>query len=84
MIDRSVSASKIEAGVLWGLVILLILGAWAVAFVHWQAAILVGVTACALSAGAATMQIRCYVIRVCALLRRQAPPVPREDGLHSV
>ena len=72
MIDSTVSTSRVISGVLWAVVISLgIAGIW-----HWAS--LVGLTCCATSAAAATANIRCYAIRLCAHIQaiRQATAVP--------
>ena len=69
--DRTISTGAIITGCLWAWVILLLLAAW----LTWGAGspgnlpILLGLTACASSAAAATAQIRCYAVRMCAVIK---------------
>ena len=70
MYDGSVSTSKLITIALWAWVILLLSAAWIVwALGKHEGAAMLGFTACASSAAAATSQIRCYSLRVCALMR---------------
>lgn len=70
MHDNSIPTSRVITGALWTWVILVLLAAWIVFAVGYhELAAMLGLTACASSAAAATAQIRCYTLRVCALLR---------------
>ena len=71
MHDNAIPISRVVTGALWTWVLLLLTAAWIVWGVAGQhgAGVMLGLTACASSAAAATAQIRCYTLRVCALLR---------------
>ena len=71
MHDNAISASKLAAYALWAWVALLFAVAWLTwAFGdHETLWMMFAFTGCASSALAATFQVRCYSLRVCALLR---------------
>ena len=70
MRDGQVPTSKIITFVLWAWTGFVLIGAWAAWLAgRHELAAMVGFTACASSAVAATSQIRCYTLRVCGLLR---------------
>lgn len=69
--DRTISTGAIITGCLWVGVILLLLAAW----LTWAGGgpeslpVLLGLTACSTSAAAATAQVRCYAVRLCAVIK---------------
>lgn len=69
--ERFFPAGAIVAACIWAWVVLLLCAAWA----SWllggphNLPILLGLTACASSAAAATAHIRCYSVRLCTLIR---------------
>lgn len=70
--DSSVSTYTVIAASTWvvtGLLLLAAWLAWAVGDDSTHLAILIAETACAASAVAATMQVRCYSAKVCSQLR---------------
>lgn len=70
MHDSSISVSKVITAALWAWVVMVLLAAWtAWLFGHHELAAMLGLTACASSAAAATAHIRCYMVRTCGLLR---------------
>lgn len=73
MNDETISLGKCVAAALWVLVALFVASAWAVAFGgQWLPALLIAQTGCTLSAIAATRHIRCYMVRLAALVRATA------------
>jgi hypothetical protein len=70
MIDRHVSGAAVAAALLWALTATMAVTAWGVALVgHWNAGFMLGLTACATSAAAATMQVRFFATKICNLMR---------------
>lgn len=72
MCEQLVSKAAVVATVLWVTVTGLIAASWAVILTDpesWRLGGLLGVTACALSAGAATWHVKLYSIRVVNLIR---------------
>lgn len=70
MIEQAVDLGKLVAGAAWAVVALLIAAAWVVGLlVNWQIGMLLATSACALSAAAAVLHIRCFMVRVLALIR---------------
>ena len=71
MHDSNIPASRVISYSLWGWVFILMAAAWLVSFVgDWHVAVLLGMTACVLSASAAAYQIRGYIIRSCRVIAR--------------
>lgn len=71
MNDEYVDKGKVITCVAWAVVIGFMALAWVVilATPHWQVGGMFAAMACASSAMAATMQIRCYAVRVMCLVR---------------
>jgi len=70
MIDSTIPTSKVTMTALWCVVVMLGLASWALGIAdEWNWAFLVGLTACAVSAAAAVAHIRCYALRLCALIK---------------
>lgn len=73
MNDETISLGKCVAAGLWVLVALMIATAWVIAIEgHWLQAMLIAQTGTTLSAMAATRHIRCYFVRLAALVRATA------------
>lgn len=71
MFERSTSTDTVVAGVTWAVVVgLYIIAGGILALGELGLAILVAEVACGVSAYAAVRHIRCYVVRMCELLRR--------------
>lgn len=71
MIDRRVSGVLVAAITLWVITGLLILAAWGLALAgDWDAGFMLGLTACAMSAAAATVQVRHFATKICVLMRK--------------
>jgi hypothetical protein len=71
MQDSKVSSAMVISFTLWGVVIASMISAFAVgAAGWWHLAAMLSQLGCATSAAAATAEIRRYVIRMCALMRR--------------
>ena len=67
-----VSKAALVVVSLWGLVLALVLAAWAVAMMNpdaWSVAAVLAMTGCATSALAATLHIRLFATRICRLIR---------------
>lgn len=63
---------KLATRLAWALVVGLLFAAWWIALLlpeQWVVAGMLAATACASSAMAATLQIRCYMVRTCNLVR---------------
>lgn len=70
MHDSSISTSKLITAALWAWVLLLFAAAWATwALGASEIWMMLAFTGCASSACAATSQIRCYALRLCAMVR---------------
>ena len=74
MQDTFTVTSRLVVTVLWTVVALLLLAAWVV----WieggtLGAVLVGLTACVVSAAAATAHVRSYASRICDLISATRP-----------
>lgn len=72
MIDQYVSKEKMNAGIAWAIVVGLMTVAWGVMLLapgHWQIAGMFAATACATSAYAAVLHLRCYAVRIAGLVR---------------
>jgi len=68
--DGTVSMTKVVMAAMWTLVVALGLTSWGLGIAgEWNWAFLVGLTGCATSAAAAVAHIRCYALRVCALVK---------------
>lgn len=73
MNDGTISLGKCIAAALWVLVALVTAGAWVIAIGgHWLQAMLIAQTGTTLSAMAATRHVRCYMVRLAALVRATA------------
>lgn len=84
MIDEYVNKGQVTANVVWSGVAGLILAAWAVVLLapgHLMIGGMLAATSCALSAFAAVLHIRCYVVRLAGLVRAtgslERPESPR-------
>ena len=70
MDDNSVPLSRVVAGTLSTIAMLMIVSAWIVALSDdYHVGIMVGITAMPVVAAAAVSWIRCYSLRVCSMLR---------------
>lgn len=72
MIDEYVNKGQVTANAVWSVVAGLIAAAWAVVLMapdHLVIGGMLAATACALSAFAAVLHIRCYVVRLAGLVR---------------
>lgn len=68
--DPRLSYGAITTAALWLWVVMALMGAWTAWLVgRHEFAVMLGFTACASSAVAATAHIRCYAARVCRLIR---------------
>lgn len=82
MIDEYVNKGRVTANVVWAGVAALIVVAWGVVLFapeHPRIGGMVAATACALSAFAAVMHIRCYVVRLACLVRASSS-LERPEG----
>lgn len=87
MHDGQVPTSKIIKTVGWGLVAAMIVLTWALGVLAWaldakglwHLAMLCGFTGCATSAGAATAHVRCFHLRLAAMLRA-VPCLTGDEG----
>lgn len=81
MNDEYVDKGKVIAYVAWAVVIGLMGIAWVVilATPHWQVGGMFAAMACASSAMAATLQIRCYAVRMMCLIRTSSGLVPERE-----
>jgi len=71
MIDDKTSKALVWAYSLWAAVAVTLAQAWlALALEHANVALMLGLTACSISAVAATAHVRCFAIRVLAVVRR--------------
>ena len=87
MCEQLISKTAVIASVLWSLVGMLVVSAWAVVLLFpesWEIGGLLGVTACALSAGAATLHMKLYVIQVVALMRATSGLDGQESSLRAL
>lgn len=87
MNERTTSTDMVVAGIAWTVVVLLLTSGWLLLGAgNWQVGLMLGLTACAASAFAAVRHIRCYTVRLCALVRNCAGLVDSQDGasLHSL
>lgn len=84
MNNEYIIKGSVITGLVWLAVAALIGGAWSVMLVdpeRWRIAGMLAATACATSAAAAALQVRCYAARIVALVRvgagldDQRPPV---------
>lgn len=68
---RAISMGTVVTGCLWAWVAALLLASWGTWLLsdHTTLPILLGLTACASSAAAATAQVRCYAVRLCRVVR---------------
>lgn len=72
MIDEYVDKGKVTASVMWAVVVGLMLAGWSVILLvpdHWRIGGMFAATSCATSALAATLHIRCYMVRLAGLVR---------------
>ena len=72
VVEEFVSKSKVAAGVAWVMTVLLLLAGWVMVLAvpeHWMVGGMFAATACATSAVAATLHIRCYAVRLACLVR---------------
>lgn len=78
MNDEYVSRGKVIMFVAWGVVATLMATAWVVILFtsRWRVGGMFAAMSCAMSAMAATMQIRCYAVRMACLIRATAGLVP--------
>lgn len=74
MNDEYVNKGKVLTVAAWGVVVGLMAVAWVfiLATSHWRVGGMFAAMACASSAFAATMQIRCYAVRMMCLIRATA------------
>ena len=92
MIDSTVSISRVVSGILWAIVISLGVAAWSLGIGGlWHWSILVGLTGCGMSAAAATANIRCYALRLCAHIKAiragatvPTPRLPDDDSVRNL
>ena len=71
MHDNAIPISRVITGALWTWVLLLLIAAWVVWGVVGQhgAGAMLGLTACVSAAAAGVAQVRCYTLRMIALIR---------------
>lgn len=71
MIERLIDLGKIATIAAWTAVLLLLGAAWVSVLVldRWRYGGLFGLTACAISAMAAALQVRCYILRLAKMIR---------------
>ena len=70
MHDGSIPTSRLVKAALWTITSSLLIGAWLTAYlIGWREAQLLGYTACVSSAAAAVAHIRCYMLRMSALIK---------------
>lgn len=72
MIDEYVSKGQVAANVVWATVVGLMAAGWLVILLsadHKAIGGMFAATSCAVSAFAATMHMRCYVVRLAGLVR---------------
>lgn len=71
MIDEYVNRGNVNAGVAWAVVVALMVTGWVVILTtpHWQVGGMFAAMACASSALAAVLHIRCYAVRLAGLVR---------------
>lgn len=70
MQDSSIPASRVISFALWAVVAGFMIAAWLVLFAgEADVAIMIGLTGCVAAATAAVATIRCYSLRLCAVLR---------------
>lgn len=81
MIEPTISLCRFFAYLAWAFVALLVFAAWIVLGLgHPNFAALLGFTGCASSAVAVVLTIRCWVTRVCGLIRLlHADDLPPEE-----
>jgi len=85
MQDSSIPTSRLITAALWAIVAIIMGTAWLlVGLGHRTAANMLGLTGCATSAAAAVSSIRCYTLRICALLRATSGRMIGDSDLHSV
>lgn len=63
---------RVWAAIAWAVTVALVVAAWAVLMSapgHWRLGFLLGGSGCAMSAVAATVHIRSFMVRVCSLVR---------------
>lgn len=79
---------KVYAWMAWFATSVFIGAAWIVMVFDphdWWLSVLLGVTGLALSAVAATLHIRSFMVRVCSLVRAASPvELPEDGGLRSI
>lgn len=78
---------RVYAWIGWAVVLALIVSAWAVMVVgvhEWRIAFLLGGSGCAMSAVAATLHIRSFMVRVCSLVRAASYKPVDGEGLRPV
>lgn len=72
MHDEYVNKGKVITLAAWGVVVALMLSGWVTMVAtpeHWKVAGMLAATACASSALAATLHIKCYAVRLSCLMR---------------
>lgn len=82
MIEEYVSKGKMVTLAVWGVVVLLMVFGWVMILAapdHWRIGGMFAATACATSALAATLHIRCYAVRLACLMRVTAK-LPIDDA----
>jgi hypothetical protein len=82
VIEEYVNKGRVAANALWSVVVGLMVVGWAIVLLlpdHWILGGMFGLTACATSALAATLHIRCYMVRLAGLVRAVGS-IEREDG----
>lgn len=85
MSDRSIPISRIVATLMWLTAGALLCGAWVTYFLYgFEEAVLVGMGGCVISAGAATSQVRCYILGVCALVNAYGSAAESRRGPRSL
>lgn len=87
MIENYFMRCRVYAWGAWGLTATLIGAAWIVAIVAphvWWVSVMLGVTGLAMSAVAATLHIRSFMVRVCSLVRAASYKPVDGEGLRPV
>lgn len=85
MYDNSVPLSRVLAFTLSAVGVLLVAVAWAIgAADNWHIGIMFGLTAVPVVAAAAVAWVRCYSLRICALLSATSHLRGEDGRMHSV
>lgn len=81
MIDEFWDKGKVTANIMWAVVLGFMTAGWGVILLmpsHWQIGGMFAATACAASAFAAVLHIRCYMVRLAGLVRASSSVRPEE------